>query len=269
MGHTMPELLVAVAVLALLVLLIFQATEEVLHVTNSQEKKIQAVASARRLLDVISVDLENAAIGPDATVIAPSVPDNNVVLAMLCNRRAPSSSTASRFLAVKYSLDSSNRIYRYYGAVGFSQTNLMDASLNASTNPPAAAAVPLAAGILAIRATVYTAATNYPVSSDEPSGWAVSGSYRGNAVPPGYNALVTASSGSGAALTNCTKALEISVAAVDSADYALIRSSGYLASVKSALAGDPSAWRVAVDSISMPSRFKSGIRILQKTTPLP
>lgn len=267
-GHTLPELLVAIAVLSLLLVLIFQVIEQVLHVTQSQELKIEGVSSGRRLLDVMAVDLENAVIGSDATVIAPTSA-TNVILAMLCNRRAPTSGTAARFLAVKYLLDSSNRVYRSYGSVGFTRTNLMEAALNASTNPVTNAAIPLASGILALQARAFTAKTNYPVSSVPSSNWAVTNSYRGYAVPSGCNALVTTSSGYGASLTNCTRSLEISVAAVDSADYALIRSTGYLASVKSALAGDPIGWKVALDTIAMPPRIKSAIRILQKTTPLP
>jgi prepilin-type N-terminal cleavage/methylation domain-containing protein len=267
-GHTLPELLVAMAVLCLLVVLIFQVIEEVLHVTNTQEQKIEATASGRRLLDVMSVDLENAVIGSDATVIAP-ISATNVILAMLCNRRAPSSASASRFLAVKYTIDSSSKVYRSYGSVGFSRTNLMAASLNASTNPLTNAAIPLASGILAVQARAYTASTNYAVSSFATPNWAVTNSYRGHAIPTGYNALVTASSGYGASLTNCTRSLEISVASVDSADYGLIVSSGNLPAVKTALAGDPIGWKVALDNLAIAPRIKSAIRILQKTTPLP
>jgi prepilin-type N-terminal cleavage/methylation domain-containing protein len=267
-GHTLPELLVAISVLCLLVVLIFQVIEQVLHVTNTQEQKIEATASGRRLLDVMAVDLENAVIGSDATIIAPASP-TNVIVAMLCNRRAPSAPAASRFLAVKYALDSSNRVYRSYGSVGFSRTNLMDASLNASTNPASSDAIPLAGGILAVQVRAYTSFTNYPISSTVSSNWAVTNSYRRHAVPKGYNALVTASSGYGASLTNCTRSLEISVAAVDAADYALILSTGNLAAVKTALAGDPIGWKVALDALAMPPRIKSAIRILQKTTPLP
>ena len=267
-GHTLPELLVAMAVLCLLVVLIFQVIEEVLHVTNTQEQKIEATASGRRLLDVMSVDLENAVIGSDATVIAP-ISATNVILAMLCNRRAPSSASASRFLAVKYTIDSSSKVYRSYGSVGFSRTNLMAASLNASTNPATNAAIPLASGILAAQARAYTASTNYAVSSSASPNWALTNSYRGHAIPTGYNALVTASSGYGASLTNCTRSLEISVASVDSADYGLIVSSGNLPAVKTALAGDPIGWKVALDNLAIAPRIKSAIRILQKTTPLP
>lgn len=267
-GHTLPELLVAVAVLALLVVLIFQVIEQVLHVTKSQEDKIEAASSGRRLLDVMSVDLENSVIGSDATVIAPTSA-TNVILAMVCNRRAPTSATPSRFLAVKYVIDSNNRVYRSYGSVGFSRTNLMEAALNASTNPVTNAAIPLASGIIAVQARAFTETTNYAVTSAVSPNWGVTNNYRGDAVPSGYNALVTTSSGYGASLTNCTKSLEISVAVVNSADYALIRSSGYFTSVRLALAGDPIGWKVAVDSIAMPGRFKSAIRILQKTTPLP
>jgi len=267
-AHTLPELLVAMAVLCLLVVLIFQVIEEVLHVTNTQEQKIEATASGRRLLDVMSVDLENAVIGSDATVIAP-ISATNVILAMLCNRRAPSSASAPRFLAVKYTIDSSSKVYRSYGSVGFSRTNLMAASLNASTNPATNAAIPLASGILAAQARAYTASTNYAVSSSASPNWAVTNSYRGHAIPTGYNALVTASSGYGASLTNCTRSLEISVASVDSADYGLIVSSGNLPAVKTALAGDPIGWKVALDNLAIAPRIKSAIRILQKTTPLP
>lgn len=267
-GHTLPELLVAIAILCLLVVLIFQVIEQVLHVTNTQEQKIEATASGRRLLDVMSVDLENAVIGSDATVIAPTSP-TNVILAMLCNRRAPTSSSTSRFLAVKYAIDSSGKVSRSYGSVGFSRTNLMAASLNASTNPAPNAAIPLASGILALQARAFTSKTNYPVSSAPSPNWAVTNDYRGYAVPSGYNAIITTSSGYGSSLTNCTRSLEISVAAVNSSDYGLIISTGNLAAVKTALAGDPIGWKVALDRLAIPARIKSAIRILQKTTPLP
>jgi hypothetical protein len=70
-------------------------------------------------------------------------------------------------------------------------------------------------------------------------------------------------------MTNCTRAVEISVAVTDEATCGILKSSGGLGTVTSALSGDSSGWRGAVDGLAIPGRLKSAIRIIEKTIPLP
>ena len=263
-GHTLVEVLVAVGVLALMLVLIFQVIEEVLTATRTQNQGIEAVSSARRLLDVMTIDLQNAVIGGDATMVAPTSGGTNL-FALVSNRRGAAFTNATRFLAVSYSLNDSNQVVRSYGSVGFARTNLLSAALNASTN----ASIPLASGVLGIQVRAVTDSTNYPLSAPVSPNWAVTGRYRGNPVPPGYNAIVTRASGFSAGLTNCTRAVDVTVAITDEGDYAILKSSGSLGAVTSALSGDSSGWRGAVDGLAIPGRLKSAIRIIEKTIPLP
>lgn len=263
-GHTLVEVLVAVGVLALMLVLIFQVIEEVLSATRTQNQGIEAVSSARRLLDVMTIDLQNAVIGGDATMVAPTSGGTNL-FALVSNRRGAASTNATRFLAVSYSLNDSNQVVRSYGSVGFARTNLLSAALTASTN----ASIPLASGVLGIQVRAVTDSTNYPLSAPVSPNWAVTGRYRGNPVPPGYNAIVTRASGFAARMTNCTRTVEISVAIADEATCGILKSSGGLGTVTSALSGDSSGWRGAVDGLAIPGRLKSAIRIIEKTIPLP
>jgi type II secretory pathway pseudopilin PulG len=263
-GHTLVEVMVAVGVLALMVVLIFQVIEEVLTATRTQNQGIEAVSSARRLLDVMTIDLQNAVIGGDATVVAPSLGGTNL-FALISNRRGAASTNATRFLAVSYSLNDSNQVIRSYGSVGFARTNLLSAALNASTN----ASIPLASGVLGIQVRALTDSADYPLSGSVSPNWAVTGKYRGHPVPPGYNAIVTRASGFSAGLTNCTRAIEVTVAIADEATCGILKSSGNLGTVTSALSGDSSGWRGAVDVLDLPGCHKSAIRIIEKTIPLP
>jgi hypothetical protein len=244
--------------------LIFQVIEEVLTATRTQNQGIEAVSSARRLLDVMTIDLQNAVIGGDATMVAPTSGGTNL-FALVSNRRGAASTNATRFLAVSYSLNDSNQVVRSYGSVGFARTNLLSAALTASTN----ASIPLASGVLGIQVRAVTDSTNYPLSAPVSPNWAVTGRYRGNPVPPGYNAIVTRASGFAARMTNCTRAVEISVAIADEATCGILKSSGSLGTVTSALSGDSSGWRGTVDGLAIPGRLKSAIRIIKKTIPLP
>lgn len=263
-GHTLVEMLVAAGVLALMLVLIFQVIEEVLSATRTQNQGIEAVSSARRLLDVMTIDLQNAVIGGDATVVAPSS-GGTTLFALVANRRGAASTNATRFLAVSYSLNNSNQVIRSYGSVGFSRTNLIQAALNASTN----ASIPLVSGVLGIQVRAVTDSADYPLSGSVSPNWAVTGKYRGHPVPPGCNAIVTRASGFPAVLTNCTRAIEVTVAIADEANCGILKSSGNLGTVTSVLGEETSAWRGAVDGLALPGRLKSAVRIITKTIPLP
>ena len=263
-GHTLIEVLVAVGVLALLVVLIFQVIENIFTATRTQNHAIEAVGSGRRLLDVMTVDLQHAVVGRDATLLAP-ITNGTVLISFLTTRRGPVSTNSSRFLSVTYSLNASNQVVRSYGTVGFARTNLLAASLNAATN----SAGPLAIGVLGLDLRAVTESTNYALSATASSNWAVTTSYNGLAVPAGYNALVPSSCGFAKGLTNTTRAIEITAAVVDDQNRALLQSQNDLLAVKALLTANPSTWRASIDHASIPSQTKSGIRILKKTINLP
>lgn len=263
-GHTLIEVLVAVTVLALLVVLIFQVIENIFTATRSQNHAIEAIGSGRRLLDVMTVDLQHAVLSGEATLLAP-VTNGAVVVSFLTTRRGPVSTNSSRFLAVTYSLNASNQVVRSYGTVGFARTNLLAATLNVATNY----SVPLAIGVLGLDLRAVTELTNYPVSSAASSNWAVTNSYNGLSVPAGYNALVPSSCGFAKGLANTTRAIEVTAAVVDDQNRALLQSQNDLNAVKALLTADPSTWRASLDHASIASQTKSGIRILKKTITLP
>jgi len=263
-GHTLVEVLTAVAVLALMLLLIFQVIEGIFNATHSQSQAIEAVSSGRRILDVMTADLENAVINNDATVIAPSGTNTNMLFALLANRRG-ATGQSSRFLSVSYSLDGSNQAIRSYGSVGYASNDL----LSAAVSTPVPSRVPLARNVLAIRALAVTDSTNYPFSGPVVANWAVTGSYNGHPVPSGYNALMAEAEGFVTGLTNCTRAVEVWVAVTDEQTCSLLRSNGKLAALIASLGSDPSLWRTRLSSSLVPTDCRRAIRVMSKTISLP
>lgn len=275
-GFTLVELLTATAVLTLLLALIFQIVNAILQSTNEQNRQMESTASARRALDVLAADLQNAAVGNDAAILAANGSGTTNVLAMLAVRRGPNdpnsagSAVKNRFLAVCYSTNESNQLFRSFGSVGYGETNLLNAPVGDATMTPVN---PLASGILALSALALTAdgTTNTvtkPVASGE--NWAAA-SYNGNSVPNGFNALVTMSPTFAAGMTNRTYALQVWIAAVDPRNYSILTNTGNLGAVVTALAGstNPAGWRDLIDGMAIPSTVKSGIRVLSTTIQLP
>lgn len=262
-GHTLIEVLAAVGILAMMLVLMYEMVEGIFHATRNQSHGMECVATGRRALDVMTIDLQNGLFNGNTTLIAPSSPGSNL-FALVTNRRGSNSSSTPRFLAVSYSLNGSNQVVRSYGSIGFGALS----SLSSSLTIPAAPSVPLAKGVLAVKALAVTDSTSYPLSGMASSNWAVTDSYNGHAVPSGYNAIVADSAGFSRGLTNCTHAIEVWIAVVDEQGYGLLKSSGKLASLVP-LGSDPTAWRVQVDAWTIPADVKSGIHIQKKTIPLP
>ena len=142
--------------------------------------------------------------------------------------------------------------------------------LAASTNT-ASGVLPLAKGVLGIQACALTGSGSYPLSSSVSPNWAVTGSYNGCPVPPGYNALLTDSSTFTKGLTNCTQAIEVWIAIVGDQDYDNLRKLGKIPLLVAALTNqtNPATWRAQVDILSIPTDLKSSIRIHKKIIPLP
>lgn len=262
-GHTLVELLAAVAVVTLMMALILQVIQGVLQVSRTESSQLEAMAAARRVLDVVSTDLQGIPFAAGATLLVPSVAGTNI-LCFVTNRRGGSTSPAGRFLAVCYSLDGSNRIFRSYGTVGFNETNLLTASIRNPVAPP----VPLSRGVLAFGGVVQTESTNYSIPSAASPNWACSNSYNGYAVPTGYNALLTPATGFSQGLTNTSHSLVAWIAVTDSNTYGLLDSLGQTRLFQTTLGSDPSQWRSQIDAMPIPARAKSCIKVVSKTIPL-
>ena len=261
-GHTLVELLAAIAVVSLMLLLIFQVVQGVLQATRSQNNRIEATDIARRVLDVMTADIQSIPFGVGATLLAPTNSSTNLFYAVTA-RRGNSASSPPRFLAVGYSLRGTNQLFRSYGGVDYGRSDLLAASLATTSLPP----VPLANGVLALQLRAVTGSTNYSLSSVPCPNWATN-NYNGFQVPGGYSALVTPESAFALGLTNTTRSLQVWIAVVDPENYELLAKGGTLPLVTNALGADPSAWRSQVDALSIPSPAKAGVRIFSKNIPL-
>ena len=263
-GFTILEILVACAVMAMILVIMVQVVNGILKASSMQNQQMDSVASARRALDVMSVDIERAVVGNNAAILAPDTASVNL-FALLTARGAPSGSANHRILAVTYSTNSNLQLYRSYSSGNYSQPNLLNLAGNATTTPME----PLAKGILAISVKALADGTNsYDLSSAATANWATN-SYNGITPPSGYKALITTTPSFAASLTNRTRALDIWVAAVDDQNLLILNDTGNLSAAQGVLGADPTTWRAGIDSAAIPSQTKSAIRILRKTIPIP
>lgn len=277
-AFTLVELLVAMAVMALLLVLMLQVINGVLISSRTQNQQMEATSSARLALDVMAVDLQRAVTGGSSAILVPDQGSSFTnLLSLMTMRLRPAGVTdaSHRFLAVAYATNSANQLFRSYGSVPFTNGNLIGSLPAAATNTPVE---PLARGILAIRIVALGDGTNsYAIPSPASANWATN-NYNGFAVPGGYLALLTPSptfvaygantnSAFPSGLTNLTRALSVWVATVDDKNYRLLSNApSLLASAKGALTSpDPTTWRTNIDAAAIPAQTKSAIRILTKT----
>jgi prepilin-type N-terminal cleavage/methylation domain-containing protein len=262
-GFTILELLVSMAVLAIILVMLLQVVNGLLQSTRTQNQQMDSVASARRALDVMAADLQNAVVGDSSAILVPAAAGSNL-FALLAARRGPNGSASPRFLPVSYFTNSSNQLVRSYGSVDFGQTDFLAAATNTLTTP----VEPLAKGILGIQVRAITEATNFAIPAAASPSWATN-NYNGLTVPGNWLAVITRSPVFASSLTNRTRALEIWIAAVDDQNFQILKDSSKLAVAQSLLAGTATNWRSALDNSTIPNQTKSGIRILNKSIPLP
>ena len=261
-GFTLLELLTAMAVLSLILVMMVHVMDGVFQSSRTQSQQMDSVAAARRAMDVLATDLQNAVVAGNAAILVPDSSSTNI-LALLTARRGPSSSANHRFLAVQYSTNAASQLIRSYGSVDYSSPNILSSATNASASP----VEPLAKGVLGIQVLALVDGTNFPVTNAASANWATN-NYNGITPPAGYKALLTYSPTFASGLTNRTRALEIWIAAVDDQNFKLLTNSSKLTVAQDALGTDPSAWRSSVDASAIPPQAKAGIRILKKTIPL-
>jgi hypothetical protein len=260
------------AVMALVLAMALQLTNGLLESLRVQNQQMDSVASARRALDVIAADLENAKIDNHSSLLVPTSVGSNL-FALITKRRGTNGATDHRFLAVCYTTNADGGLVRSYGSIGFSGQDLFQQTLDV-TDPNASSAPslhPLASGILGIDVRALGDGSNaYPFGlSAALANWATN-NYNGQPTPAGYLALVTRGPSFAHGLTNRTRAVEIWIAAANDQNYELLKSTGQLAAAQAALGSWPPDWRDDIDkSPDIPPSAKSAIRVLTKTIPLP
>jgi type II secretory pathway pseudopilin PulG len=134
-AFTLVELLTATAIMALVLVLLLQILNGILDSTRVQNQQMEAVGSARRVMDVIASDLRNAVISENSSILIPTAGSSNS-FALLAARRGTNGATGHRYLAVRYSTNSSNQIIRSYGSSTFSGTNPLADAASAATITP-------------------------------------------------------------------------------------------------------------------------------------
>jgi prepilin-type N-terminal cleavage/methylation domain-containing protein len=290
-AFTLVELLTATAILSLLLMLMFQIVSEILQSTRVQNQQMESVASARRALDVMACDLKYAVVGEGISILVPaqSSAGPSPLFGMVCNRRGPNAPTLGRYLGVSYGFDSSTGVItRSYTPISYDGPDLFTqiGSLMSLTTPPPSPGgrTPIASNILSVQVlAVLTPSQAQPsptpvtLPSSASPNWASNGMYNNMIVPGSFNAVVSPARNftvGPPTLANTTSAFEIWIASVDQQNYDLLQRLGDLSTLQLALsqAGGtqgPSGWRDAVDGAKIPSVVKSGVRILNKTIPLP
>jgi len=288
-GFTLVELLTATAILSLLLVLMFQIVSEILQSTKVQNQQMESVAAARRALDVMSTDLQNAVVGENISILVPAQSGVGALLGMVCNRRGPNAPTLGRYLGVSYGFDSSaGVITRSYSPIPYEDPDLftqIGILMSLTTPPPAPGGSKIiASNILSVQVlakSTSSSAQPSPTPVTLPAmaspNWASNGTYNSFTVPPTYNAIVSPArefATGPPALDNTTSAFEVWIASIDQNNYDLLQRTGSLTTLQAALSQvaaqqGPSSWRATVDAASIPSAVKSGIRILNKTILLP
>jgi len=266
-GFTILEVLVASAILAMILVIMLQVINGIMRATLIQNQQMDSVASARRALDVMATDIEQGVVGNNAAILAPAAAGSATNLALLTSRGGPLGSSSHRFLAVAYSTNESNQIFRSYGSVTYNATaaDLLDSAANATTTPTE----PLAKGILRLSIRALADGANvYEISDSASANWATN-SYNGLKPPSGFKAILTTTPSFASGLTNRTRALEVWIAAVDEQNLSILHKTSKLTVAQAALGTDPAVWRDQVDVADIPPQTKAAIRILKKTISTP
>jgi prepilin-type N-terminal cleavage/methylation domain-containing protein len=266
-GFSLLEILVAMAVLALVMAVTAQIMNGLLGSVSVQSRQMDAVAAARRAVDIMATDLQHAEIGNGTSILVPMQAGADL-LALLALRRGPVDAGDHRHLALRYSTNGDGQLFRSYGSVGFGGPgSTFDAALAGATYTPP---YPLSDGILAVSMHALADGTNrhHVGTAAASENWATD-DYNGVPVPAGWLALLTRGPHFGRGLTNRARALEIWVAATSTQGYDLLESLGKTATVRGALGEDVHRWQENLDAADIPPAAKQNIRIINRTIPLP
>lgn len=149
-AFSLVELLVAMAILALILVLLLQISGSTLQATRISRQQLEAGQQTRIALDSLAADLGNVVLEHDLPLFIAQDEEGNTRLAFLARGRGPnvSGQAPSRFLAVSYELEDTTLVKRL-APVTWTNADLMDAVLDAVSAPDT---VELADGVLRFEA---------------------------------------------------------------------------------------------------------------------
>lgn len=266
-AFSLVEVLVAMSVLAIILALMLQVVNGILASTRTQNQQMDSSSIARRALDIMLKDLQQAAIAENAALLFPADSSSTNIIAMLAKRRGPGDATTDhRFLAVRYSTNARHELFRSFGSVSLDEVDLLGSPVTNATNTPVN---PILKGILGLQITAKTeGGENHSLKSSASTGWATNRWNQAD-VPAGWRALTSTSPSWSSTATNRTQSLEIRIAAINPEGYALLESTGGLPSIEAALQAPANEWREQIDRSDIPPETKSAIRIIARTISVP
>lgn len=227
-GFTLIELMVGIAILALVLVILLQITSSVLQSTRLANQKMNASRTARSILDAIGSDLDQLVNQRGLSVfIRPSAAGmvTNADLALLTQGRSVRSASPVRFADVQYHV-TNRTLDRSIGSVSWTNAALVQ---SISSNSGAATSE-LGSGVLRLVAVaVLDDGSLVPLTSGS-NAWS-SDTIDGVSIPDNYRALRLKSPTNPGARN--VRALVIAVAALDEQILPLLGDGG--ASLASAL----------------------------------
>ena len=267
-AFTLIEVMVAVAVLALILVLLVQILNGITGSTRIQSQRMDSAAAARKVLDVMAADFVSLASGPAAGVMLAMDENSPEFLSLVTQRRSPDNVPSGRYLGVVYALEPSFRMVRRYAPISHPQSNFLQAATMAAGESP----FPLAEGILGVRLIANT--QQGPVEIDPALTGGVAPAWLleevgGLSVPSGWRAVVGSSHSPSGEPEPHIHSLQIWIASADPRVLQIL-TEAQSSAVSGVIDGQsPSAWRNAIDALDIPGPVKSSIQILNRTLTMP
>jgi len=183
-AFTLVEMMVAVAVFALMMGLLAELLGNAVNATHFTRQEMNASDSARQVLDALGADLENMIGVNGLTLLVSQDANNNTTLSFLTESRAPSTQTDARFMSVAYRLTNGN-IIRSISPMLWTTTGL--ATAMAETASSSTSSVLALAGLRLEAVLVLDNGSIVPLSQN--GSWLIS-TVNGEQLPAGCYGLV-------------------------------------------------------------------------------
>lgn len=267
-AFTLIEVMVAVAVLALILVLLAQILNGITGPIRIQSQRMDSAAAARKVLDVMAADFASLASGPAAGVMLAMDETSPEFLSMVTQRRSPDIPPSGRYLGVVYAMEPSFRMVRRYAPIYHTEANFLKAATMADKESP----FPLAEGILGVRFIANTqqgpVEMDPALTSGDVPDWLLE-EVGGLSVPSGWRTVVGLSHSPSGKPVPRIYSLQIWIASADPKVLQILTEAQSVA-VSGVINGQsPSAWRNAIDALNIPGPVKSSIQILNRTYTIP
>lgn len=255
-AFTLVELLVAMAVMALLLVLLLQISGSTLQATRASRQQLEASQQSRQALDGLAADLAHVVTENGLSLFAAQDSQSNSRLLFLTRSRPPNVSGGSpaRLLAVCYELQGTTLIKRI-SPVTWTESALPTAIFSAITSNDV---IELAQGILRFEAVVVLQ-DGRVLDLSQPGGWKQT-SILGQTIPEPFHGLRLQGSAD-----QRVRSLIVGVAAVDRQSLQLAGTSEIGSDLPSPRNGQTplEAWSVALDTAAINTTSKSALRALR------